>query len=1300
MSSPTDAATPAGPGTPVTPAGAATPAGSGTADGSRTRAVPGTAAGSSHAGADAGADADRPGRPVGGVARPVEDPELAVAALAGSTVPHLIGVRHHSPALAAVLPALLDAADPEVLLLELPPELGGWLPWLADPGTVAPIALAGVVGDSPPAFYPFADFSPELAAIRWAARRGVPVVPCDLPLADPAWRDGDDRDGPDPVLASALRDAATGRPGDDMWDRTVEARAPGADPEEVRRAALLVGWALRDDARRGGGVSALDLRREAWMRRVLAETLRGEVPFPAGPATGAARSGAGTVAGAARSGAGTVSAAVRPRSGAVGGTTAAPERADGAGSAPNGAGSASAGVSFAPDGARSTASRAGRRVTALVGSFHAAALAATDEHVEPGPSGVEVATSLVAYTFGLLDERSGYPAGIRDPGWQQAVLEAGADPTAVEDAAVAAVVRVCAYLRSAGHPAGPAEARETVRMALDLARLRGLPAPGRGELVEAMGSVLAHGDVLGRGRVVAAAMENVLVGERRGVLAAGTPRSGLRPAAQRLLAALGLPGPGAAEKDLRLDPLRSDLDRRRDIVLHQLAVCGVSYATPVAVEGLAGSDGLTTRWRLRWTPGTDAMLDLAGLRGVTLAQSAHGTLTERHRRLAAEGGPTITDVLGALTAAARCGLPGLAAERLAELAVLVPASASLPETVEALTLLDQLRLGHIAGLGRPDPDRLAAIEATTAEVETAAVRQLDGLAGSEDPADARALAALAQRSDSLGVGLRLEAALGDLADAGAPVISAAAHAVLVLLGRRDQAGLTLRVTSWVDGAGSPPARRALQAHLTGLLTVAEPLLQAGGSVLDDLLDRVETLPDEDFLARLPALRGGFHTVSPAGRDRLLAVVDARLGGGTDIDAPADNGTLLARLLADRAGAAALEALGLAPVPGIVEPPTSDSTPRSVPKPPAGVLAPLDRWRLLLGRDTSGLTGRAGRYATALDELYGAGQGEGRAADDAARAGREAAFPGVRDWAEELEVLFGAGVREEVLARAVEAGRVEAAGLLDPDAVRPSVELLQAVLSLAGALPESAVAKLRPLVARIVAELTRELATRLRPALAGLNTPRPTYRPGGRLNLPRTLRANLAASRRRPDGSLMLVPEKPVFHTRARKGVDWRLVLVVDVSGSMEASVIWSALTASVLAGVPALTTHFLAFSTEIVDLTDRVSDPLGLLLEVRVGGGTHIAKGLRHARSLVTVPSRTMVVVVSDFEEGYPVSGLLAETRALVESGCTVLGCASLDDTGRPRYSVSVASQLVAAGMPVAALSPLELARWVGEQTR
>jgi hypothetical protein len=41
-----------------------------------------------------------------------------------------------------------------------------------------------------------------------------------------------------------------------------------------------------------------------------------------------------------------------------------------------------------------------------------------------------------------------------------------------------------------------------------------------------------------------------------------------------------------------------------------------------------------------------------------------------------------------------------------------------------------------------------------------------------------------------------------------------------------------------------------------------------------------------------------------------------------------------------------------------------------------------------------------------------------------------------------------------------------------------------------------------------------------------------------------------------------------------------------------------------------------------------------------------------------------------------------------------------LDDRGAPRYAKAVAEEVVAAGMPIAALTPMELARWVGERIR
>ena len=61
---------------------------------------------------------------------------------------------------------------------------------------------------------------------------------------------------------------------------------------------------------------------------------------------------------------------------------------------------------------------------------------------------------------------------------------------------------------------------------------------------------------------------------------------------------------------------------------------------------------------------------------------------------------------------------------------------------------------------------------------------------------------------------------------------------------------------------------------------------------------------------------------------------------------------------------------------------------------------------------------------------------------------------------------------------------------------------------------------------------------------------------------------------------------------------------------------------------------------------------------------------------------------------------LLAEVRAIAEAGAKPLGLAALDERGAPRYARAVAEQVVSAGMPVAALTPMELARWVGQQIR
>ncbi|WP_435177168.1 DUF5682 family protein [Actinacidiphila sp. bgisy145] len=1222
------------------------------------------------------------------------------AGLAGCREPYLIGVRHHSPALAAAVPRLLEEAAPDVLFVELPEDFGSWLPYLADPEVLPPVALAGH-GPRGLVFLPFAEFSPELAALRWARAAGVPVVAFDLPVGAPEG-DSPRRGGggagvngpPRRGLADILRDRAGGRAEDDLWDRLVESAAPGGSPESLRRAALLVGWALRRDAAAADRLDPHDLRREAHMRRVMAERGAGRAVALVGAFHAPAL----------------LPGPVRPE-----------------GALPDGG--------TAPGTARSTAPD-------VVPGDAAAAKAAK---AAKATTVTKVTTSLVPYTFALLDERSGYPAGVRDPQWQQGAVEAAGDPERLDALLVSTAVRICAAVRAAGHPCGPPDAREMVRHARDLATLRGRPAAGRSELLEAAQTVLAQGQLLGRGRVVAQALESVLVGTRHGRLAPGTPRSGLGPAVEALLTELRLPAPQAPERrEVRLDPHRSPLDLRRELALRRLAVCRVPYGevvhgsgsplgpppsappfgspptgTPGGGSGEAedGPGTIGVRWSVGWTPTTAAMLDAVAAHGSDLAQAAAGLLRTRAVAERRRGGPTAAEVLAGFEEAAECGLPDAAADRLAEAAEVLPAGGTLPELLAGIRLLDRIAAGLLPGL--PADWAAGRIADALAALTAAGVRALDGLAGSDDPADARALAELATRGGT--PGLRVRDALARLAAHGSPLVKGAAAATQVLLDDLAPAAFGTALAARTHGAASPELRRDLGAFLAGALTAAGPLLESG-PLLAPVAELVAELPDRAFLTRLPALRHGFDALSPAARARLLDTVRAHPSApGAQGAAVPDPHDLARHTAADLAGREVLAAHGLlallaedAPAPAAAREPAPgpEPQPRPAPEPaPAPAPAPFGispdvRWQLLLGQvaDRGADGGRAGRIASALDELYGSGRGEGAASvphATGAGGGQGAPYPDVRAWGEELADLFGADVREEVLSAAATAGRLDAALAIDPQSARPSVELLRTVLSYAGGLPEARLARLRPLVARIVAELTRALAVRLRPALSGLTHPRPTRRPGGPLDLARTLRANLATAERDPaTGAVTVRPERPVFRTRARASADWRVVLVVDVSGSMEASTVWAALTAAVLAGVPALTTHFVAFSTEVLDLTDHVDDPLSLLLEVKVGGGTSIARGLRHARTLVTVPSRTLVVLVSDFEEGGPVGPLLTEVRALVDAGCRVLGCASLDDAGRPRYSTGVAGQLVGAGMPVAALGPLQLAGWIGDQVR
>lgn len=143
---------------------------------------------------------------------------------------HLFGIRHHGPGSARSLVHALESLAPDCLLIEGPPEGTQLLPLAAHKNLVPPVALLifPPEGTQKAVLYPFAKFSPEWQAIRFALARKRPVRFIDLPYFQRDPTAPIERSVPDPLngMARAAGYTDTER----WWDHLVESRS-GKDLE-------------------------------------------------------------------------------------------------------------------------------------------------------------------------------------------------------------------------------------------------------------------------------------------------------------------------------------------------------------------------------------------------------------------------------------------------------------------------------------------------------------------------------------------------------------------------------------------------------------------------------------------------------------------------------------------------------------------------------------------------------------------------------------------------------------------------------------------------------------------------------------------------------------------------------------------------------------------------------------------------------------------------------------------------------------------------------------------------------------
>jgi Mg-chelatase subunit ChlD len=345
---------------------------------------------------------------------------------------------------------------------------------------------------------------------------------------------------------------------------------------------------------------------------------------------------------------------------------------------------------------------------------------------------------------------------------------------------------------------------------------------------------------------------------------------------------------------------------------------------------------------------------------------------------------------------------------------------------------------------------------------------------------------------------------------------------------------------------------------------------------------------------------------------------------------------------------------------------------------------LRRWRLILGEPAGaglgcGLAGEDLRIDSVLDALYGGSDRKG---------GLGASSPNIARWLGDIRTYFPTPVVQVLQKDALDRLGLQQM-LLEPEllsTVEPDVHLVASLLSLSRIIPAKTRDTARQVVRKVVDELERKLRNPMVRAVTGsLNRAERNRRPRlNEIDWPRTIRANLANYL--PEQKTV-VAEKLIGHGRKRSSLR-DVILCLDQSGSMGASVVYSGIFGAVLASIRAVRTRMVVFDTAVVDLTDDLADPVDLLFGVQLGGGTDIHRALTYCQQIVERPEKTILVLVTDLYEGGSPAGMRRSAAELVAAGVQVICLLALSDTGAPSYDSANAAFLAELGVPAFACTP------------
>ncbi|HEY9132899.1 MAG TPA: VWA domain-containing protein [Dyella sp.] len=348
-----------------------------------------------------------------------------------------------------------------------------------------------------------------------------------------------------------------------------------------------------------------------------------------------------------------------------------------------------------------------------------------------------------------------------------------------------------------------------------------------------------------------------------------------------------------------------------------------------------------------------------------------------------------------------------------------------------------------------------------------------------------------------------------------------------------------------------------------------------------------------------------------------------------------------------------------------------------------------RWRMVLGSDAEVSCGALGGTLRDMDAALSVLYEPDGPGGLKRRGGRGGSAPNIARWLGDIRKYFPSSVVQVMQRDALQ--RLDLKQMLLEkemlEGVQPDVHMVANLIALSSVIPAGTKETARMVVRQVVDGLMRKLEEPLRAAISGaLDRARRNRRPRhAEIDWQRTIRANL---RHWQPEYRTIVPQELIGYGRKSRKPQREVVLCIDQSGSMAASVVYSSIFGAVMASLPAVSTKLVVFDTTVVDMSDQLDDPVDLLFGVQLGGGTDIHRAVSYCQGLIREPHNAILVLISDLYEGGVETKLLARARELVDAGVQFIALLALSDEGRSSYDAGLAAKLAALGVPSFACTP------------